>query len=311
MEDQVLEKASVSDNPYDVLGIKPEASAEDVQKAFRKLAKTYHPDLNPGNKKAGEQFARISAAYDILGDPDKRARFDRGEIDASGAEKPARRFYRDFAAAGEGAPYASASEFEEVMDGDEILSEFLRRGGRTTFRMRGADVRLRLALDFLDAVNGASKRVVLPDGTTLDLTIPAGAEDGQILLLRGRGEPGLGGAQAGDLLVELEVRPHRLFRREGNDIRLDLPISLTEAVLGAKIEVPTPSGPVTMAIPKGSNSGRVLRLRGKGVPSSDRQRGDMYVTLQVKLPENDAQLEAFIETWSSGRFHNPRQYMAA
>jgi DnaJ-class molecular chaperone len=297
----------VGDNPYEVLGIKPEASAEDVQKAFRRLAKKHHPDLNPGNKKAGEHFARISAAYDILGDPDKRARFDRGEIDASGAEKPTHRFYRDFATAGEGYRYESAPEFEDVMTGDDFLSEVLRRGSRTTFRMRGADVHLRLTLDFLDAVNGATKRVGLPEGAMLDVTIPAGSREGQILLLRGMGEPGPGGGPAGDLLVELEVRPHRLFRREGDDIRLDLPISLTEAVLGARIEVPTPSGPVTMTIPKGSNTGRVLRLRGKGVPRPDHRRGDMYITLQVKLPDSDPQLEAFVEKWSAGRSHNPRQ----
>lgn len=301
----------MGDNPYDVLGIKPEASAEDVQKAFRKLAKKHHPDLNPGNKKAGEHFARISAAYDILGDPDKRARFDRGEIDASGAEKPTHRFYRDFATAGEGYRYGSGPEFEDVRTGDDFLSEILRRGGRTTFRMRGADVHLRLTLDFLDAVNGATKRVVLPEGATLDVTIPAGSRDGQILLLRGMGEPGPGGGPAGDLLVELEVRPHRLFRREGEDIWLDLPISLTEAVLGARIEVPTPSGPVTVTIPKGSNTGRVLRLRGKGVPRPDHRRGDMYITLQVKLPDSDPQLEAFVEKWSAGRLHNPRQNIVA
>ena len=299
----------MSDNPYNVLGVSPSASAEEIQSAFRKLAKKHHPDLNPGNQKAGEQFARISAAYDILGDPDKRARFDRGEIDASGIEKPAQRFYRDFAAAGDDHPYASTAGFEDFAGGDDILAELLRRGRRATVRMRGADVHLRLNLDFLEAVNGATKRVILPNGEALDFTVPAGSRDGQMLRLRGKGESGLGGAPAGDALVELQVRSHRQFKRDGDDIRLELPISLTEAVLGAQITVPTPTGPVTMTVPKRSNSGKVLRLRGKGVPRPDHSRGDMYVELKVVLPESDSQLEEFVESWSAGRSHNPRQNM--
>src|SRR3954468_12424302 len=168
MRSAALENRSVSNNPYDVLGVKPNASAEEIQTAFRELAKKHHPDLNPGNQKAGEQFARISAAYDILGDPDKRARYDRGEIDASGTEKPAQPFYRDFAAAGDDHPYASTAGFEDFSGGGDILSELLRRERRTTFRMRGADVHLRLGLDFLEAVNGATKRIILSNGEALD-----------------------------------------------------------------------------------------------------------------------------------------------
>ncbi|WP_046862660.1 DnaJ C-terminal domain-containing protein [Microvirga massiliensis] len=301
----------MSDNPYDVLGVKVGASAEEIQKAYRRLAKKFHPDLNPGNKEAEEKFKSVSAAYDILGDPEKRARFDRGEIDASGAERPAQRFYRDFTGAGAEHPYASSAGFEDFVDADDILSELLRRGGRTNVRMRGPDAHYRLPIDFLEAVNGATKRVTLPDGATLDVTVPAGARDGQTLRLRGKGGPGYGGGPAGDALVELEVRPHRLFKLDGDDIRLDLPISLTEAVLGGKVEVPTPTGPVTMTIPKGSNTGRVMRLRGKGVPRPDQSRGDMYVRLQVVLPESDPELEAFVKSWSAGQAHNPRQRMEA
>jgi DnaJ-class molecular chaperone len=300
----------LSDNPYDVLGVTPGASAEEIQKAYRGQAKQFHPDLNPGNPKAEEQFKRVSAAYDLVGDPEKRARFDRGEIDASGNERPAQRFYRDFAS-GADHPYASSAGFEDLMGADDVLSELLRRGGRANVRMRGADVHYRLPLDFIEAVNGATQRVTLPDGSTLDVTVPPGASDGQVLRLRGKGGPGFGGGPAGDAYVELEVRPHHQFRREGDDIRLALPISLAEAVLGGKVEVPTPTGPVTMTVPKGANTGKVLRLRGKGVPRPDGSRGDLYVELQVLLPQNDPELEAFVRNWSAGRADNPRRMMEA
>ena len=300
----------MSDNPYDVLGVTPGASAEEIQKAYRGKAKKFHPDLNPGNSQAEEQFKRVSAAYDLVGDSEKRGRFDRGEIDASGNERPTQRFYRDFTA-GADHPYASSSGFEDMMGADDVLSELLRRGGRANVRMRGADVHYRLPLDFIDAVNGTTQRVTLPDGSTLDVTVPPGASDGQVLRLRGKGSPGFNGGPAGDAYVELEVRPHPLFKREGDDLRLKQPISLAEAVLGGKVEVPTPTGPVTMTVPKGANTGKVMRLRGKGVPRPDGSRGDLYVELQVMLPENDPELESFVRAWSAGHADKLRRTMEA
>jgi len=192
-----------------------------------------------------------------------------------------------------------------------VLAELLRRSGRANVRMRGADAHYRLPVEFLEALNGATRRVTLPDGATLDVTVPAGADDGQVLRLRGKGGPGIGGGPAGDALVELEVRPHPLFRREGDDVRLALPVSLSEAVLGAKVEVATPTGPVAMTLPKGVNTGKVMRLRGKGAPRPDGSRGDLYVELRVMLPEGDPQLEAFVRDWAAGREHDPRRTMEA
>jgi DnaJ-class molecular chaperone len=249
-------------DPYQTLGVKKDASQQDIQKAYRRLAKKLHPDLNPGNKQAEEKFKEVSVAYDLLGDPEKRARFDRGEIDASGAERPQQRFYRDFA---EGGPHAYTSDagFADFAGDDDLLSQIFGRAGRTNLRMRGQDVHYRLELDFLDAINGGKRQLTLPDGSVLDVTIPPGTRDGQVLRLRGKGRPGLGDGLPGDALIEIEVRPHRIFTRKGDNIHVELPISLREAVLGGKVKVPTPSGAVTMSVPKWANTGTVLRLKGK------------------------------------------------
>jgi DnaJ-class molecular chaperone len=293
-------------DPYTVLGVKRNASQDDIQKAYRRLAKKFHPDLNPGNKQAEEQFKEVSAAYDLLGDADKRARYDRSEIDASGTERPQQRFYRDFAEGG--SPYASDAGFADFA-ADDILSQFFGREGRTNIRMRGSDVHYRLELDFLDAINGGKRQITLPDGSILDVNIPPGASDGQVLRLRGKGRPGMGGGRPGDALVEIEVRPHRVFTRKGDDIHVDLPISLSEAVLGGKVRVPTPTGSVTMTLPKWSNTGTVLRLKGKGVPRID-GKGDEFVTLKVMLPEKpDPELETFVAKWHGA--YSPRQAMEA
>jgi len=303
-------------DPYAILGVKREATQDEIRSAYRQLAKKLHPDLNPGDKEAEEKFKQVAAAYDLLGDPEKRGRFDRGEIDASGAERPRERYYRDFHAGQAGQHhYSSTGGFADFMENEDILAEILGRGrgeGRTQFRMRGPDVHYRLAVDFLEAVNGATKRIVMPDGAALDVVIPAGTEDGQVLRLRGKGGPGIGGAPSGDALVEIEARPHKLFTRTDGDIHLELPISLPEAVLGAKLDVPTPSGTVRMTIPKGASSGRVLRLRGKGAARPDGSRGDEYVTLKIVLPEApDAEIEEFARHWKAGKTHNPRRELEA
>jgi DnaJ-class molecular chaperone len=301
----------VNADPYAILGVAKDASAEDVRKAYRALAKKLHPDLNPGNKATEEKFKDVAAAYDLIGDPEKRARYDKGEIDASGAERPPRGFYRDHAG-GAGDRYASADGFADMAAADDILAEIFRRGDRGNLRMRGQNARYRLELDFLDAVNGAKQQVTLPDGSVLDVTIPAGTRDGQTLRLRGKGLPGLNGGPPGDALVEIAVRPHRTFTRKDDDIHIELPISLGEAVLGGKVDVPTPDGAVTMTVPKWSNTGSVLRLKGKGVPRRDGSRGDQYVTLEVMLPAKpDAELERLISQWQSGPSDNAHPTMEA
>jgi DnaJ-class molecular chaperone len=300
----------VNADPYAILGVKREASQDEIRSAYRQLAKKLHPDLNPGDKAAEEKFKEVAAAYDLLGDPDKRARFERGEIDASGAERPRERYYRDFhkGDAREN-PYHSTGGFTDFMENEDILADILGRGeGRTRFRIRGQDLSYRLPVDFVEAVNGATKRITMPDGATLDVVIPAGTRDAQVLRLRGKGGLGVGDAPAGDALVEVEVRPHRLFTRKDDDIHIELPISLPEAVLGGKLDVPTPTGAVRMTVPKGANTGSVLRLKGKGVARKDGSRGDEYVTLKIVLPEPlDAEIEEFARRWQAGQSHDPRR----
>jgi len=296
----------MNEDPYKVLGLKPDASQEDIHRAFKRLARKLHPDLNPGNKEAEEKFKKVSAAHDLLGDPEKRARFDRGEIDATGAERPQPRYYRDFAEADGHNPYTSDAGFADLSDTDELLASLFGRRGRGV-RMAGADIRGQLALDFLEAVNGTTKRLKLPDGSTVDVTVPPGVHDGQVLRLRGKGRPGIGGGAHGDLLVELQVGEHPRFTRQGDDIHFDLPISLPEAVLGGRVEAPTPGGPIMVTVPKGSNTGTILRLRGRGVRRPDGSHGDAYATLRIVLPQHpDAELEAFAERWAAGKAHNPR-----
>ncbi len=294
-------------NPYEVLGITPAATAADIQKAYRKLAKELHPDLNPGDKTAEEKFKEVAVAYDLLGDADKRKRFDAGEIDASGAERPQRPYYRDFATTDEGHPYASASGYGDFMDSDDAFAELLRRSERARANRRGRDLHYSLTIDFAESIAGANKRLTLPDGGTLDVTIPPGLVDGQILRLRGKGAPGTGKGGPGDALIEVEVRPDPRFSRDGDDLMLELPISLSEAVLGGKIRVPTPTGAVTMTVPKNANTGTIMRLKGKGAPRPGGGHGDEFVKLKVMLPKGpDPELEAFVSRWNRKAF-NPRE----
>ncbi len=297
-------------DPYEILGVARTASSEDIQKAYRRLAKKLHPDLNPGNKEAEERFKELSLANDILSDAGKRKKFDAGEIDAFGAERPRQSYYKDYAAqAGAGHPYENPSGFADFAGADDIFAELFRQQAQQSRRRRGADLRYRLAIEFLDAIKGASKRLTLPDGGTLDVTIPPGIQEGQVLRLRGKGAPSGGEGEAGDALVEISVMPHRFFMRVGDDIHLELPVTLAEAFLGSHVKVPTPTGPVMLKVPKGSNTGSVLRLKGKGVPHQG-GHGDELVKLKVMLPSGpELELETFLSNWKPRTNHDPRKDM--
>jgi DnaJ-class molecular chaperone len=302
------------DDPYAALGVERGASAEDIRKAYKRLARESHPDLNPGDTGAETRFKAASAAYDLLTDPDKRARFDRGEIDASGQERPERRFYREYAEGPE-ATYHTSRGFEDIDLGD-VFSDLFGQRGRTRqagagggFAMRGQDLQFGLEIGFLDAVFGASKRIVLPGGGPLEVTIPQGVGDGQTIRLRGKGAPGMGEGPPGDALVTITVAPHPVFRRVGDDIEIELPITLDEAVLGAKVEAPTIEGPVKLTVPKVASSGQVLRLRGRGVKRGE-TRGEQRVRLRIVAPPViDPELEAFFRSWRETHAYDPRKGM--
>jgi len=306
-------------SPYEMLGVARDASEEDIRRAYRRLAKQYHPDLNPGNKEAEARFKEVSAANDLLSDAAKRARYDRGEIDETGAEKPQYHAnYRGFAEGPDGAKYYT-TEGVAPEDLEDLFAIFGRGAGsgaagegpfarRTHIRMRGADQHYMLTIDFLEAINGAKKRLQLAPDKSLDVTIPPGLRDGQILRLKEQGGDGVGGGPRGDALIEVHVAPHALFRREGDDIHVELPVTIGEAALGGKISVPTPDGAVTMTVPAGSNTGTRLRLRGKGVPKPDGSWGDEYVTLKIVLPEGgDRALADFLREWAPKHPYDPRR----
>lgn len=299
-----------ADDPYKVLGVDRNATAEEIRRAYRKLAKQHHPDLNPGKPEAEERFKAATAAYDLLSDPEKRARYDRGEIDAEGTERPERPFYRDFGEGRQGARYRAGGAGSGGSDAEDLFASFF--GDRAGFRARGADLHYALTVDFIEAARGGRRRVTLPDGRELDLSIPAGIDDGRVLRLKGQGGPGLGGGPPGDALVEIRVAPHPFFRRDGDDIRIDLPVTLAEAVLGARVRVPTLDGPVMMTVPKHSDTGSVMRLKGKGVARQNGGRGDQYVTLKIVLGGTaDAELEAFLKEWDRKHSFDPRIGMVA
>lgn len=303
-------------DPYQVLGVERTATEAAIHSAYRKLAKKHHPDVNPGKKDAEDTFKEIASAYALLSDKEKRARYDRGEIDASGHEKaPERNFYRGYGDDAGRTKYRTHDFGPDEgidlndLDLDSIFGSAFRRGHRPGsggrgegFRARGADMRYALTVEFIDAAKGAVRRLTLPDGKTLDVTIPPGLKDGQVLRLKGKGQPGLGGGPAGDALIEVTVLPHPIFRREGDDVIVEVPITLKEAVLGAKIEVPTLSGTVSVTVPPNSNTGRRLRLRGRGI-----KEGHQQVDLKVVLPsEPEPELAAFLETWTPRDTRNPR-----
>jgi len=313
---------------YQRLGLKRGASEAEIKKAYRSLAKQLHPDRNKDNPDAAKRFGEITAAYDLLSDKDKRARYDRGEIDEDG--NPKMPFGGGFGGYSGGAgprPGGGAGPegFENFnfggADAADISDLFeglfgaagAARGGRgggpfSGFRQRaqapqkGADVAYRLKIPFEDAVALKPQRITLADGKTIDLKLPQGLEDGTRIRLAGKGQEGPAGR--GDAIVTIEIAPHRFFTRDGTNIRLDLPVTLKEAVLGAKVKVPTPEGPVMLTIPKGTSSGKVLRLKGRGFAAKDGKRGDQLVTVEIEVPAQDAELQRFAESWNGGG--NPR-----
>jgi DnaJ-class molecular chaperone len=305
---------------YSTLGVARGANEQDIKKAYRKLAKELHPDRNKDNPKASERFSKVTQAYDILADKDKRAQYDRGEIDEDGNPRAPFGF-------GAGGPQGSgAGGFRRGPNGAEFdlggdsadLSDLFeglfggtgRRGRgfggfgrRSAPPQRGADIAYRLEVTFEDAASLKGQRVTMGGGKTLDIKLPVGVEDGAKIRLAGQGQPGPGGK--GDAIVTIAIRPHRFFKREGEHIRLDLPVSLDEAVLGAKVRVPTVDGPVMVSVPKGSSSGKVLRLKGRGFTRKNGERGDQLITLMVDVPD-DAELARFLESWPGRGKGNPR-----
>ncbi len=287
-------------DPYDVLGVPRSADGHDIKRAYRQLVKTYHPDRNPGDTQVEQQFKDISAAYTILGDAEKRARYDRGEIGPDGRPTgPSAHAAWQRGARSRGGDGRRAGARSTIFD------DLFGRGG---FRTRGADIGYTLTLPFADAVLGTRRRLRLSDGREVEVQVPPGAEHGQTLRLKGQGTPGMGGGEPGDAFVEIRVEPHRHFRRQGSDLSVEVPITLQEAVLGAAIEVPTVDGRVTVQVPAGANTGKRLRLRGKGVPMPDGGRGDQYIDLHVVLTDaEDPALAEFVRRWQPRTTVDPRR----
>ena len=305
----------MADDPYKVLGLDKTATQDEIKKAYRKLAKELHPDLHPGDAQKMAEFQAVSAANDLLGDPEKRRRFDAGEIDASGQERPERQYYHQYAGQDAGRRYDPGPDMGGFGDEADIFSDLFGRrrpgggGGafRQDFHARGQDVHYHLDVDFMDAARGAKRSITMPDGNAIELSIPAGLKDGQTLRLRGKGGPGFGQGPAGDALVTIGVRPHPVFTRDGNDIEIDLPVTFDEAVLGAKVEVPTLSGAVSMTVPKGASSGHRLRLKGKGIAPAKGPAGDQYVRLRIVLPAQiDEDMQALATRWRDHATFDPR-----
>lgn len=317
----------VAADPYQTLGVARSADEAEIKKAYRKLAKELHPDRNKDDPKKAERFGQVTRAYDLLNDKNKRARFDRGEIDGEGNPAAPFGFGGQQGGFGGGPGGFRQQDFgggESVDFGDMFEGLFGggRRGGggggggfaggfggfgRKQPPAKGANTAYRLAVSFADAVTLAPQRITLQDGKTIDLKLPAGVETGTQMRLTGKGAPGTGGP--GDAIVTIEVQPHRYFKRDGDDVRIDLPITLSEAVLGGQVRAPTPGGAVMLTVAKGATSGKVLRLKGKGFHRKDKTRGDLLVTLIVDLPADDPELTAFVEKWQTQDQGNPRGKM--
>ncbi|NOD78636.1 MULTISPECIES: DnaJ C-terminal domain-containing protein [unclassified Ruegeria] len=304
----------MSDDPYSVLGVAKDASAAEIKKAYRRIAKECHPDLKPGDAEAEAKFKAAAAAYDLLKDPETRARYDNGEIDASGQERPQQQYYREYAEAA-GNPYRGRQADPDDMS--DIFAEFMRgRGGfggqrGHEFHAPGHNLNYSLQISFLDAVFGASQKLTLPDGDRIEVKIPAGITDGQTIRLRGKGAPGYGEGPPGDALVTVSVASHPVFDRQGDDIHIKLPITIDEAILGGKVPAPTIDGGVNVSVPAGTSSGKTLRLRGKGVKKrGSSERGDQLIELTVSMPDTiDDDLKQFMETWRETHSYDPRKGM--
>lgn len=303
----------MANDPYAALGVSKTATEAELKKAYRRIAKADHPDLTD-DPAAHDRFKAASAAYDLLKDPEQRARFDRGEIDAQGQERPQRRYYRDFSEA-QGNPYrgqANYGDFSDVFA--DLFGEGAARGGfrqqqggARSFDMRGQDHRYTLEVDFLTAARGGTTRITLPDGNMLDVAIPAGTRDGQTIRLRGKGGPGMGDGPPGDALLALTVADDPDWRRDGDDVITVLPISLDEAILGGKAEAQTIDGPVMLTVPRGASSGRKLRLRGRGLVGAGGKRGDHHVELRIVMPPQiDDELAEFMRGWRERHAYDPR-----
>lgn len=305
----------MAEDPYKVLGVSKTASDAEIKKAYRKIAKTDHPDLN-SDPAAAERFKAASAAYDLLKDADQRARYDRGEIDEAGQERPQRHYYREYAEAGDN-PYRQ--QYENFDDLSGVFSDLFGNrddgpfgaGGRArarSFDMKGPDQRFTLEIDFMTAARGGSTRITMPDGSTLEVKIPEGAHDGQTIRLRGKGGAGLGNGGPGDALLTLIVAEDPNWKRIGDDVEITLPITIDEAVLGGKVEVPTIDGRVNMSIPEGASSGRRMRLKGKGIKGADGKVGDQYVVLKIIMPPKiDDDLKQFFEKWRQDHAYDPHR----
>ena len=286
----------MAEDPYKVLGVARDATEKQIRAAFLKIAKTSHPDLNPDDRKAEERFKSAANAHDMLSDADKRAKFDRGEIDGTGQEQ-ARGGYRSHADSAAGARYGGGTFSDDELS--DILSGLFRNGARpgATGPVRGRDHRYALMVSFVDAAQGGPQRINLPDGGEINVTIPPGTEAGQTLRLRGKGGAG---TPPGDALIDIQVGTHPQFRRDGANIELDLPVNFRDAILGARVTVPTLTGAVTMAVPPGSDGGTRLRLRGKGIPAiGTSPAGDLYATIRITIGPADDALREFLTGWTA------------
>ncbi len=295
----------MADDPYTMLGVKRDASPDAIKAAYRKLARKHHPDLNPGKPEAEAKFKAISGAHDLLSDPEKRGRFDRGEIDAEGQEQRPAGNYRRHAEAAQGARYNPRGGDDAF---DDLFADMFEARRRAEAAPRaGHDEQYRLDISLIDAILGATQPMTLPDGRKLSVKIPPGITTGQVLRLRGQGGPGRNGGPAGDALIAVSVNDHPLLRRDGRNILMDLPVTLREAVLGLPVEVPTPGGTLRVTLPAHSDTGRQIRLRGKGVAAQGGEpAGDMLLTLKVMLGKPDAALDAFLAAWTPEDVADPR-----